>query len=177
MKEKIWKDIPNYEGLYKISTDGEVVSLKYYQNKTLKTNIHKSGYAHVSLYKNRIKKTFKVHRLVAETFLNNPCNKLQVNHKDGNKKNNNVENLEWCTQEENQIHAFKNGLNHGRRGVENGHHRKVVQYDKEMNKIKTWSYMTEIQECLGINVSNICNCCKGKIKSVGGFIFRYSEVL
>ena len=90
MKEKIWKDIPNYEGLYKISTDGEVVSLKYYQNKTLKTNIYKSGYAHVSLYKNRIKKTFKVHRLVAETFLDNPCNKLQVNHKDVNKKNNTV---------------------------------------------------------------------------------------
>lgn len=69
----------------------------------------------------------------------------------------------------------KNLDNRGRKGVENRNHRAVVQYDKKMNKIADWDYMSQIQEKLGINVSNVCNCCKGKIRSIGGFIFKYKE--
>ena len=175
-ENQIWKDVPGYEGLYKVSDQGKVQSVCGIWGKhTINGFEHKSGYMKVALYKDGIKKTFPLHRVVASAFLENPGNKEQVNHKDGNKKNNSVKNLEWCTQEENQRHAFAIGLNRGRKGVENANHRAVIQYDKKMNKIADWEYMSKIQEKLGINVSNVCNCCKGKIKSVGGFIFRYKE--
>lgn len=173
--DEIWKDIPNYEHLYKISNLGNVINC--ISKNELKGSLSKNGYIYISLYKNKKRKTYKLHRLVAITFLENPNNKSQVNHIDGNKQNNKVSNLEWCTQSENQIHAFKNRLNYGRYGTENGHHRKIIQFDKNMNKLKEWDYMTDAQNKLGINVANICNCCKGKIKTIGGYIFRYAEVL
>lgn len=174
-----WKDIKGYEGLYKISTCGDVVSYPNKSNhnneKLLKWFVHDNGYAYVFLYKNGKRKSFAVHRLIASTFLKTKHGKNQVNHKDGIKLNNFVENLEWCSQEENQQHAFKNGLNYGRKGVENGHHRPINQYSKSGKFIKCWSFMSQISQELGINVSNICNCCKGKIKSVGGFVFKYAK--
>ena len=98
MKE-IYKDIKNYEGLYKISNMGNVLSLK--TNKLLKINKITNGYCAVQLCKNGKRKLFLVHRLVAEHFISNPNNYNEVNHKDENKHNNTAKNLEWCTRKYN----------------------------------------------------------------------------
>jgi hypothetical protein len=115
-----WKDINNYEGYYQISNLGNIRSLdRLVSNKHGKRlavgkpkSIYKSkaGYWIVTLIKEQITKTFLVHRLVAEHFISNPDNKLEVNHIDGNKSNAKYNNLEWCTRSENQIHAHKTGL-------------------------------------------------------------------
>lgn len=108
MKE-IWKDIKEYEGLYQISNTGKVRS--FLTNKLLKLAINHKGYKVTYLYKNGKRKTISVHRLVAINFILNPHNYPQVNHIDGNKQNNNMDNLEWCDNDYNQRHAQKNGLN------------------------------------------------------------------
>lgn len=117
MEKEIWKDIPNYDGLYKISNFGNV---KSFNNKTnhkkpiiLKQTIdRKNGYLTVSLSKNKEKKTYRVHRLVANAFIYNSDNYPCVNHKDGNKLNNNYNNLEWCTYQQNIIHSWENGFSY-----------------------------------------------------------------
>lgn len=105
MKE-IWKDIPNYEGIYKINNLGEIRRYSTYciydrripEYHNIKAHIDKNGYYRVLLSKNNKIKNYLVHRLVAQTFIPNPNNLPQVNHKDENKTNNNVNNLEWCTR-------------------------------------------------------------------------------
>lgn len=120
MKE-IWKNINGYEGFYCVSNMGRVKSVKRLIRRNdgtiQKTRSHilrlhqtGNGYYQVQLSKNNKSKYLLVHRLVAEAFLSNPENKKQVNHKDGNKKNNNVDNLEWMTCSENALHAFSNNL-------------------------------------------------------------------
>ena len=114
------KDIPNYEGLYYATMDGKIFShgktLKFGRNerktmaKEKKQSTHACGYLRVVLSHGRINKGFLVHRLIAMVFLPNPENKPMVNHKDGNKKNNHVSNLEWCTRKENELHAKNHGL-------------------------------------------------------------------
>lgn len=113
MNLEIWKDIPNYEGLYQISSYGRVKSF-YKKERILKPSIQHFKYKSknykrekIELSKNNIRKSFKIHRLVAQTFIPNPDNKPQVNHIDGNPLNNNVNNLEWCTNQENIIHSYK----------------------------------------------------------------------
>ena len=108
-----WKEIQGFEGLYKISNEGKIYSNKI--NAIMKTYINNNGYECVQLTKNKKRKHFLVHRLVAKAFIPNIDNKPQVNHIDGNKANNRVENLEWYTNSENQIHAYKNGLNRSKK--------------------------------------------------------------
>lgn len=104
---EIWKDIPGYEGKYQVSNKGRVKSLNF--NRTGKEAILKAknhvGYPRVILWKGGKRHEICVHRLVAEAFLPNPDNKQFVNHIDGDRRNNNVENLEWCTPQENAIHS------------------------------------------------------------------------
>ena len=109
MEQEIWKDIEGFSG-YQISNLGRVKS--YYNNKRilLKQNKIGRGYYVVNLYKNNISKTSHVHRLVAEAFIENKYNKLTVNHINGLKTDNNVNNLEWATYSENTKHAWKTGL-------------------------------------------------------------------
>lgn len=106
------KSIEGFEGRYSIYDDGRVWS--HLTNRFLRQKERggnpKSRYLAVTLYKDAIESIFSVHRLVAKAFILNPENKPQTNHKDGNKKNNHISNLEWVTRSENQLHAFKTGL-------------------------------------------------------------------
>ena len=121
MPDEIWKDIKDYEGLYQISNYGNVKSLPkerrnrrgvYIQKEKLLSLTNTStGYKKVELVKDGKRKGFKVHRLVAQAFIPNPDEKPQVNHIDGDKTNNYVDNLEWVTASENSIHAYNTGLN------------------------------------------------------------------
>ncbi len=117
MCNEIWKDIEGYEGKYQISNLGRIKKI----NKTslneehyLKPYVNQRGYCTVKLFKT-VRKEERIHRLVAQAFISNPENKTEVNHIDGNKQNNTTANLEWTTPEENVRHAFKTGLNRGRK--------------------------------------------------------------
>lgn len=115
------KDIPGYEGLYAVTRDGKVWShpkrwkcgpgTRSHQGKFLAQRLNATGYCVVGLYKKKSYKSFLVHRLVALAYIHNPLLKPAVNHVDGKKTNNRVENLEWCTWAENDYHARENGLN------------------------------------------------------------------
>ena len=119
-KDEEWKSVTGYEGIYEVSNIGRVRSMSrrlwnghsYIQTKEriLKPNTLAKGYLQVTLYKGKSRKCFQVHRLVAGSFIQNPLSLPQVNHKNGDKKDNRVENLEWCNNSENQIHAWKIGL-------------------------------------------------------------------
>ena len=114
---ELWKDIPNFEGLYQANINGEIRSLNHkrkngtneyiQKGKILKFNKNPNGYLQVRLSKNGIAKTYRVNRLVALTFIDNPNNKKTVNHINGNKLDNRVENLEWATHKEQTKHMHE----------------------------------------------------------------------
>jgi len=119
--EEIWKDVVGYEGYYQISRFGQVKRVsqdkktRRIRNKyipPLKKTIGTTGYYHVHLAVDKNHKNYRVHRLVAAAFIPNPENKPCINHIDGNKLNNHVSNLEWCTMKENSQHAVRIGLHH-----------------------------------------------------------------
>lgn len=119
----MWKEIQGYEGLYEVSDTGIVRSLDrircgrvggYIKGQEIKPRDNIANYLVVDLCKEGNKRIHRVHRLVANAFIPNPLNKPEVNHKDGDRHNNNVENLEWCTHQENIQHAFSTGLYKGK---------------------------------------------------------------
>lgn len=174
MKEE-WKDIKGYEGLYQISNLGNVKSV--YKNGNFKILIGgiKNGYRQVILVKDGKRKYINVHRLVAEAFIPNKENKSQVNHIDGNKLNNKVDNLEWCTQSENMKHAYKIGLEKPLYAIINKRAKKVKQYDKNNNLINCYNGIKEAARINNINPGDITKCCKNKRKQVGGYVWRYAN--
>ena len=104
-----WRDIPGYESFYQVSNLGNVRSIRFNKVRNMKSwDSH--GYRAVELCINNNRYTVRVHQLVALAFIPNPENKPEVNHKDRNRSNNNVENLEWVTQSENIAHAYRNGV-------------------------------------------------------------------
>ena len=109
---ELWKSTGGnmYESDYQISTFGRVKSIKDGRERILKPSVDKDGYLQIALSKNGNVKKFKIHRLVAPAFIPNPDGKSQINHRDGNKMNNHVDNLEWNTDRENNLHAIKTGL-------------------------------------------------------------------
>ena len=124
MMSEIWKELPGYEGLYLVSNTGKIKSLdrvvackngatRLHKGKELKQFLNERGYLCVVITKNKKSKIKKMHRLVAQTYIDNPLNKPQVNHIDCDKTNNSVENLEWVTNSENMLHAYANGLRRG----------------------------------------------------------------
>lgn len=178
--EEIWKDIKEYEGLYQVSNLGNVRSLNYNRQKITKQlrpykNIR--GYWVVSLFKNNKQKTKMVHRLVAESFIENIENNIIVNHKDGNKNNNCADNLEWCTPQYNIKEAFRMGLNKPRKGTEHHLSRKVKQYDLDGNFIRKWDCFRDIERELGFKHSNISACCNGKYDKMYGYRWKYAEYI
>lgn len=173
---EIWKDVVGYEGLYKVSNFGRIKSFPLRSNhngELIMKNQIITGYKVVSLCKNNKMKLVKVHRLVAIAFIDNPDNKPQVNHIDGNKLNNNVDNLEWVTAQENSIHAFRTGLRNNPQGKENGRSLIVEQIDKDNRLIAEYYGTREAERQTGVYHSSISACCKGKIQSAGGFKWRY----
>lgn len=193
MKNEVWKDIEGYEGLYQVSNLGNVKSLdtvinckgakgiSYHLRKgrILKKAINTKGYYYVNLSKNSKVKNTSIHKIVAKTFINNPNNYICVNHKDGDKLNNCVENLEWCTYSHNNKEAYKQGLKKPTwKNKTNKYHplsKIVYQYDMEGNFIKEWDNASEIKRQLGYCSENIRSCCKGKRKKAHNFIWKYKE--
>ena len=176
MTEEIWLDIKNYEGLYQVSDFGRVKSLKSNKEKILKPFARPNGYLGVTLSKKGKSITKSIHRIVAETFISNQNKLLQVNHKDGNKQNNNVNNLEWCTAQENIKHSWKNGLSRVTEGMREHckvYNKKVMQYDKNENFIKEWESASEAGRKLNIFQQSIVACLKNRTKTAGGYIWRY----
>ncbi len=159
-----WKRMFNN---YYVSSDGRVYSL--FTNKVLKPAIDRYGYYKVTLTVNNKLKYITVHRLVASAFIPNPNNLPQVNHKDENKLNNNVENLEWCDAKYNS--------NYGTRSIRVGlsGRKPINQISLNGEYIKTWSGACEIEKELGITHGQIFNCCRGRDKTAHGYIWKYKE--
>ena len=170
-----------YEGLYKVSNLGRILSLNY--NKTGRAELMEpgndsNGYLHVGLCKNKERKWCLVHRLVAETFLENPDNLPEVNHKDEDKTNNFVflnedgsvdkekSNIEWKSHRDNCNHGTRNER------VAKTQSKKVLQFTLDGVLIREW---TSVMECgrNGFYIGNISACCNGKRKSHKGFIWKY----
>lgn len=192
MEEEIWKDIKGYEGLYQISNLGNVKSLKRittgkkYGKHNLKEKILKfikSGkYYSVHLCKNGKRQATYVHRLVGIAFLENENNYLDINHKDGDTKNNNVENLEWCNRSYNIKHSYKvlkrTANTKGFIDYIQKRKRKINQYDLQGNFIKEWGCISEAEKFLNQeHTGKICECCKHKHgrKSAFGYKWEYSD--
>lgn len=174
---EIWKDIVGYEGLYQISNLGNVKSLDYRRTgkeRILKPVTDSVGYLHVVLCKNRKLKTFNIHRLVANAFLENPDHKSDVNHKDEDKTNNCVDNLEWMTRKENINYGTHNErvsrsiINH--KAIS----KLVLQFTKNGEFVKEWPSMHQIERELGFYNCNISQCCNGKRKTAHGYVWKFA---
>jgi hypothetical protein len=165
---EVWKDICGYEGLYQVSNMGRVKRLfKDGKDRVLRGKKDKDGYIEVILSGKPIKKYCRLHRLVAEAFIPNPFGKAEINHKDRDKQNNVVSNLEWVTASENVRHTFLTG-----RKI---HKSPVIQYDLNMEAVAIWDSIKDACQKLKVKSSNVSACCNGRLKTVGGFIWRYKE--
>lgn len=195
-----WKPICGYEGLYEVSNLGKVKSLNYNntkQEKILSQVKKDNGYLYVNLYQKGNSKNFRVHRLVANAFIDNPSNLPCVNHKDENKENNQVYNLEWCTHKYNTNYgttqqrkvantdykAFQDKrvastdwktkvANTDYKTIAEKQSKKVYQYTKDGKLIKIW---LSTRECgrNGFDQRNVSACCRGKLKTHKGYIWSY----
>ena len=197
LPKQIWKDIPEYKGLYQVNQVGQVRSLNYMKTgkvKRLKQHTDKYGYKRLELKG----KLWTVHRLIALTFIPNPNNLPYVNHKDENPSNNNVNNLEWCDAKYNsnygtrneRLSASKKGMhynvgidNHmyGKKGKDNPNAKRVIMLDKTTLKpIACFYSIKEAHNYLGKKANSyISECCKGKSNTAYGYKWAYleSEVL
>lgn len=161
---EIWKGIKGYEGLYEVSNLGRVKS----KRKILKPI--NGEYLKVALSKDGVQKTLYIHRLVAQTFIGE--SKLQVNHKDENKHNNDINNLEFVTHKENMNYGTKQDRESK---IKTKYH--INQYDKEGNFIKQWFNLRDITLNTKYKKANIQYCCLGKYKYAYGCKWEYVPVL
>lgn len=165
-------DIKGYEGLYKINKKGEIVSMNYrgHGKPHIMSNKPNAGgkYYAITLRKNGEDKTYMVHRLVAETFIPNPNNLPQINHKDENGLNNVVDNIEWCDRSYN--------MNYGSRAKRQASQIKkpVLQFTLNGEFIREWDGGCDAEEFYNRReAQNIGRCCRGVIKSAYGFLWRF----
>ena len=185
--EEIWKDIPDYEGLYQVSNLGRVRSLKYHMSDTvhiLKPSKNTQGYYQIHLSKNGNSKIRRVHKLVCQSFIPNPDNLPQVNHKNEDKTDNRVENLEWCTAKYNSNYGTRNSrVKEARKGLHFSEEWKkkiskalsktVFQYTKDGLLVKIYSSTREASRITGVKQASISECCRGNYKTAGGYIWKY----
>ena len=154
------RDVKGYEGLYAVTSCGKVWS--YMSQKFLTPFNNARGYLKVGLFKNGKVKNFYVHRLVTDAYLPNPDNLPQVNHKDENKANNCLQNLEWCDAKYNSNYGTRNEKIK----------KPILQYDLDGNFIREWECASDV----GREVqSHICACAKGKLSTAYGYIWKYKE--
>ena len=167
--DKLWKRIENFNDYY-ISNFGDIIKDNYKSRnsknskmKAIKPCIKDNGYLQVGLYQKRSKKNYKkyMHRLVAETFIPNPNNYPIINHKNGNKKDNRVENLEWCNYSHNIEHAYNNNLRTKKYGSNNKLSRHFVELDNEYNFIREFWGSREENKKLGYTRDTIERCARG----------------
>lgn len=171
---EIWKDVPNYQKLYQVSNYGNARSLdhyssdRFYKGRVLKPYGNGNGYLHVCLSKNGHGKVFRVHRIVANAFLPNHDKKLQVNHLNENKKDNEVTNLEWCTAKQNSNYGTRN------KRISIAESKKVKQLGKAGNLIKIWPSLSEAERH-GFGRGHLSDCAHGKAKLAYGYKWEYVE--
>jgi len=164
--QEIWKPIPDYEG-YEASTQGRIRNSR--TGRILKPGL-RSGYLHVDLQR----KSKYVHILVAQTFIPNPDNLPQVNHRNENKEDDRVENLEWCDAKYNANYGTRNErLKKSNYNL--GKSKEVYQYSTTGDFIRTWESTRTVEEYMNICHTSISKCCRGITKTCGGFIWRYAE--
>ena len=184
--KEIWKPIVGYEGYYEVSNFGNVKSLtrkvsgklgsiRNTKERILAKRFNHDGYSQVYLGKNSIFKGKMVHRLMAEVFIKNPLNKKEVNHKDGIKDNNNINNLEWCTPSENIIHSFKvlkrKAGKQGKLGKDNSSSKPIIQMDLNGKILNIWNCQREIFEA-GIKAWNISHVINDNYRQSGGYKWK-----
>lgn len=168
-----WSKINGFSN-YSVSKNGKIRNDK---SGNIKTPIKgTNGYYNVDLYENGQRTKVRIHRVVGETFIDNPEHKTQINHKDGNKLNNNVENLEWVTPSENMRHAFDTGLSKPSRSMLGKSNPNAGRHGKPVRIIETGEEFSSIIECeKAINGNNrhICDCLSGKQRTHRGYHFEY----
>lgn len=176
MEYEIWKDILGYENKYKISNLGNIKSLNYSGHgyeKSLKPSKNKNGYLNIVLNK----KSFYIHRLVCLIFIPNPQSLPQVNHKNGNRTDNRIENLEWVTNKENSTHKIKVlkyvHSEESKLKASINHNKKVIKYDLDDNIICEYNSISEVSKLLNINSTSISYCCHEIRKTAGGYKWKF----
>ena len=180
-----WRDIEGYEGYYQISNMGRVKSLertvrcnrgyRIVPEKIMKAGENDYGYLRVELYKEGSKEQPLVHVLVATAFLDNADNLPEVNHKDENPKNNCVENLEWCNRSYNVNYGTRNKKVSEKMTNNPKLSKSILGINKISGLIVDFPSIMEASRQTGIDQGNITRCCKGKLKSAGGYYWMYSD--
>lgn len=168
MVTEIWRDIDVCQWKYEVSSFGNI---RHKKNKNNLTQNLVFWYVHQTLSNNWYPKRFRLHRLIAQAFIPNPENKPQVNHKNGIKNDNRTENLEWVTWSENNKHSLNELWNK----TNNWQKKPIIQYDKEMNKIAEFDWVSIAWRILWISHQQISNNLKMKQNYCHGFIFKYQE--
>lgn len=178
LRERIMIDIAGYEGLYSIDKNGDIFGYK--KQLFLSTVLKKRGYVGLSLCKDGVSKNHELHRLLALAFIPNPEKKPQVNHINGIKHDNRLENLEWCTAKENVAHALKLGLRETPKGESHCYYGKPAHNRKKIINLMTgaiYESITEASKQLSLRREDIRNCVNRIQKTCGGFVFLYYDDL
>lgn len=177
-----WLSIEGYEGLYEVSNLGRVKSLRdnkgNYREKILSQCDNGNGYLMVVLCKYGKMQTCKVHRLVANAFIPNPNNFPTVNHKDEDKTNNCVDNLEWMNMKQQVNHGTAQQRRTAKtdwKAIAEKNSKRVYQYDKNHNLIKIWESTMEVGRN-GFNQGHVAACCRGELKTHRGYIWSYYPI-